>query len=65
MDIAALSMGMSQAKIAQQTNISVLKMAMDMSKNQSADLTRMLQMSTGILEQSVQPHLGAKLDITI
>lgn len=56
MDIAALSMGLSQMKLANEVGASVLKMAMDTSKIQAADLTRMM-------EQSVNPHMGGNIDI--
>ncbi|WP_132995187.1 YjfB family protein [Sporanaerobacter acetigenes] len=58
MDIAALSMGLSQMKVAQEASVSVLKMAMDTAKGQSLDLAKML-------EQSVNPHVGGNIDISI
>jgi len=58
MDIAALSMGLSQMKVAQEASVSVLKMAMDTAKGQSLDLAKML-------EQSVNPHIGGNIDISI
>lgn len=35
MDIAALSMGLSQAKVQQQADVSVMKLAMDTAKGQA------------------------------
>lgn len=58
MDIAALSTGLSQMKVAQEASVSVLKMAMDTAKGQSLDLAKML-------EQSVNPHIGGNIDISI
>ncbi len=58
MDIAALSMGLSQMKISQEIGTSVLKMAMDTSEGQMADLTKMM-------ETSVNPHIGGSLDISL
>ena len=58
MDIAALSMGLSQMQIAQEVGVSVMKMAMETSEVQVADLTKMM-------EQSVNPHLGGKIDISL
>lgn len=58
MDIAALSMGLSQMKISQEVGTSVLKMAMDTSEGQMADLTKMM-------ETSVNPHIGGSLDISL
>ncbi|SNS48898.1 Putative motility protein [Anaerovirgula multivorans] len=65
MDIAALSMGLSQMKVAQQASISIMKMAMDTAKIQTADLTQMLEDSTKMMEQSINPHLGANVDIKL
>ncbi|MEV3166453.1 YjfB family protein [Paenibacillus larvae] len=57
MDIAALSMVMSQAKLSQQVGVSVLNIAKTQSEQQGQDLVKMLK--------SVQPHLGGNLDIRI
>ncbi|MBF8982964.1 YjfB family protein [Lutibacter sp. B2] len=58
MDIAAISTILSQAKVQQQASLSVMKMTMDTSKVQSAQLTK-------IMEQSVNPHMGRGLDIQL
>jgi len=65
MDIAALSMGLSQMKIAQQVSISAMKMAMDVAEAQAANLVKVLESNAKMMELSVQPHLGANLDITL
>ncbi|HHY91165.1 MAG TPA: putative motility protein [Clostridiales bacterium] len=65
MDIAALSMGLSQMKIAQQVSISAMKMAMDVAEVQAANLVKVLETNAKMMELSVQPHLGANLDITL
>ncbi len=65
MDIAALSMNLSQMKVAQEASVSVLKMAMNSMKGQSIDLTDMLKVNTKIMEQSVNPHIGKNIDIKI
>ncbi len=65
MDIAALSMGLSQMKIAQQASISVMKMAMDAAEMQAVNLMKLLETNSKMMEQSVQPHLGANLDIKL
>lgn len=65
MDIAALSMGLSQMKVAQEASVSVLKMAMDSMKGQSVDLTQMLEVNTKMMEQSVNPNIGGNIDISI
>jgi ribosomal protein L21 len=56
MDIAALSMGLSQMKVAQQASISVMKMAMDAGQTQMNDMVQMVQENTKTMEQSVSPH---------
>ncbi|MCS7461553.1 YjfB family protein [Paenibacillus doosanensis] len=58
MDIAMLSMNMSQAKLAQSVGISVLKIAQEGAVQQSEGLIQAMQ-------QSAQPHLGQRLDIKI
>lgn len=63
MDIAALSTNLSQMKVAQQVGLSVMKMAMDTAKIQSADLAQLVTSNSIALEQSVNPHLGHNLDV--
>lgn len=62
MDIAALSIGLSQMKVAQEVGVSVLKMAMDTSKIQVAE---MLEVNTKAMEQSINPKLGGNIDIRL
>ena len=65
MDIAALSMNLSQMKVAQQASISVMKMVMDTSKVQAIDLTQMLEANIKIMEGSINPNLGGNIDIRL
>ena len=58
MDIAKLSMGMSQIKVRQQASLSVMKMAMESSKKENSQITKMM-------EQSVNPHVGGTIDIKV
>ena len=58
MDIAAMSMSMSQTKVQEQASISVMKMVMDTSKVQPPQLTK-------TMEQSVNPHIGSSLDLKL
>lgn len=55
MDIAALSIALSQGQVQQQAGISVMKMAMGVAVDQGQAIAEMAQ--------SVQPHLGANIDI--
>jgi len=65
MDIAALSMGLNQMKVAQQASISIMKMAMDAGKTQMSDMVQMVEQNTKMMEQSVNPHLGSNIDISL
>ena len=58
MDIAALSMSLSQMKVANQASISVLKLTMDTAQEQMEDMTK-------IMEQSVNPNIGSNLDLKL
>ena len=58
MDIAALSMSLSQMKVANQASISVFKLTMDTAQEQMEDMTK-------IMEQSVNPHVGSNLDLKL
>jgi len=65
MDIAALSMGISQMNVAQQASISVLKMAINTGEMQMEELLQMVQQNTKLMEQAVTPHLGQNVDICL
>lgn len=58
MDIAALSTCLSQGKIMSQVNVSLSKMGMDLAKQQGQALTK-------LMESSVDPHIGANIDIKL
>lgn len=58
MDIAALSVSMSQASLAQQVGLSVAKLSIDTATQNAEDLTK-------LMEQSVNPNLGSNIDISI
>lgn len=58
MDIAKLSIMMSQSQLKQQASISVMKQTMDHAEMQSEQMIQMLQ-------QTVQPHLGGNIDVRV
>jgi len=64
MDVAALSVISTIAHVKQQAGMQVLKMVMDTSRNNSELMTQILS-SAKIMEQSVNPHLGANIDIRV
>lgn len=57
MDIAAMSMGMAQANLAQQVSVSVTKKAMDLAEVQMDGLVDMMRDMT--------PSFGHSLDIRV
>lgn len=64
MDIALLSMALSQGQVNQQASISVLKKAMDTAEGNADFLNKMLsEADVRTIQQAVQPHLGASIDL--
>lgn len=58
MDIAGLSMAMSQSKVNDQASLQLMKIAMDTGKENAAAMTQML-------EKAACPNLGQNLDIRV
>jgi hypothetical protein len=58
MDIAALSIMKSQASLSQQVSLAITKKIMDTSLGNSQDLIKMMELS-------VNPNLGSKLDVKV
>ena len=56
MDIAGLSIAMSQANVKQQVSFGLMNKVMDQSEQQGSDLLKML-------DQSMHPNLGQSIDI--
>ncbi|TGE32601.1 YjfB family protein [Desulfosporosinus sp. Sb-LF] len=63
MDIAAMSVVLSQGKVQQQAGISVMKMAMGVEATKGDSIASLVSGTTKTMETSVQPNLGANLDI--
>ena len=59
MDIAQLSMAMSQSRVQQSAGIAVMKMAMDTGKENATQMTEM------IMNSAVDPNLGNHLDVSV
>lgn len=59
MDIAALSMVMSQSKAQTAASISIAKIAMDTNKETGTQMTEMMRNS------AVDPNLGNNLDVSV
>ncbi|BAC14682.1 YjfB family protein [Oceanobacillus iheyensis] len=56
MDIAGLSIAMSQANVKQQISFGLMNKVMDQSEQQGSDLLKML-------DQPMHPNLGQSIDI--
>ncbi|KGK91150.1 hypothetical protein DP73_05335 [Desulfosporosinus sp. HMP52] len=63
MDIAAMSIILNQNKVQEQSSLAVMKMAMDVAANQNESIIAMEGTMTKAMETSIQPFLGANLDI--
>jgi len=65
MDIAGLSLGLSQVKLQQQSAISVTKLAMDTAQTKGDMNTESAAtVSKSTIEQSVMPNLGKNIDVS-
>lgn len=58
MDIAALSINLNQAKIAQETSLAVMKLAIETGKQTANETVKMI-------EKSVNPNLGRIIDVSV
>lgn len=56
MDIAALSMALSQMNVRTEANVSIMKKTIDQAETNGRDVVKML-------EQTVQPHIGGSVDL--
>ncbi|CAH2211906.1 YjfB family protein [Tepidibacter aestuarii] len=65
MDIAAMSIGLSQAKLSQEVSLSVMKNVMDTSQQNANMINEMINTNVKAMEKSVTPHLGNNIDIKL
>ncbi|SES85168.1 Putative motility protein [Natronincola peptidivorans] len=63
MDVAAMSIQLNQMKLHQDAGVAVLKMAMDHAALSTEDMQKLMETSRQTMEQSIDPHLGANLDV--
>ena len=64
MDIALMSMALSQGKIQQQASVSVMKMAMGNATQQGEALQQLMGTSNPTaIQHAAQPHLGGNVDL--
>lgn len=64
MDIALMSMALSQSQVQQQASMSAMKMAMG-SAEQQGDAIQKLMSTTdaSAIQRAEQPHLGGNIDL--
>ena len=58
-----MSVVLSQSKVQEQVGMSVMKMAMGVEANKGNSIASLIGETTQAMESSVQPNLGANLDI--
>lgn len=63
MDIAAVSMALSQVNLSSQVGIAVLDKAMETNEDLGNGLVQMI--NSAEMEQSVNPNLGGNFDVRI
>jgi hypothetical protein len=64
MDIALMSMALSQGQIQQQASISVMKAAIGNAEQQGEALQKLLSTTdVAAIQHAAQPHLGGNIDL--
>ena len=63
MDIAGLSMNIAQTNLLSDVGTAMLSKSLDMAETMGASLTELLD--SAAMERSVNPDLGANIDISI
>lgn len=63
MEIAALSIALSQGQVQQQAGISVMKMAMNVAETKGNTIESLASETAKAMESSIQPNLGTMIDI--
>ena len=66
MDIALLSMVMSQQKVMQQASMSVMKQAMGDAKQEGESLQKLMSTTdVAAVQHAAQPHLGGNINLSL
>lgn len=63
MDIAGLSMNLSQTQLLNSVGTAVLSKSLEQAKDLSANMTQMLDAAA--MEHSINPDVGANIDVRI
>jgi hypothetical protein len=66
MDIALMSIALSQGQIQQQASMSVMKMAMGSAEQQGEVLQQLMSTANpSAIQHAAQPHLGGSIDLKV
>ncbi|MDC7723250.1 YjfB family protein [Priestia megaterium] len=66
MDIALMSMSLSQGKVQQQASLLVMKMAIGNTEQQGEAVQELISSANvKALQQAAQPHLGGNIDLKL
>ncbi|WNF36575.1 YjfB family protein [Bacillaceae bacterium IKA-2] len=66
MDIALLSMALSQGQVQQQASMSIMKKALGNSEQQSEALQKLMSTAgADAIQHAAQPHLGGSIDLKL
>lgn len=63
MDIVALSMAMAQQKTMDEVGTAMLRNALDMQEDVGAEVVEMIDSAS--MERSINPSVGASIDISV
>ncbi len=63
MDIAGLSMNLAQTRLLSDVGTAVLSKSLEQAQDLSANMTEMLDAAA--MELSVNPHIGANIDVMV
>lgn len=63
MDIAGLSMNLAQTQLLSNVGTAVLSKSLEQAKDLSANMTQMLDAAA--MERSVNPNIGANIDVMV
>ncbi|WP_068676395.1 YjfB family protein [Oceanobacillus sp. Castelsardo] len=66
MDIALMSMALSQGQVQQQASLSVMKMAMGNAEQKGEAIQKLLSSGdVAAIQRAAQPHLGGNIDVKL
>ncbi|TWI59959.1 YjfB family protein [Halalkalibacter nanhaiisediminis] len=66
MDIALMSMALSQGQVQQQASMAVMKKAMGSAEQQGDALQKLMSSAdAAAIQHAAQPHLGGSIDIKL